>query len=152
MTEINIELISNLAINRKEYINKIYNEKLNNICNMFGVNISYYDFTKDEVIKRMANCSVQYLWEAAKIMGFTYLNFYLLSDKYIKIVDNEAVKADNAEEILRDHFTVYTQTDKQNKANEILVNICNEFYELEKLGVSPNKFFNAYGLYKVNDK
>ncbi|MBP1631386.1 MAG: hypothetical protein H6Q15_2279 [Bacteroidetes bacterium] len=119
---------------------------------MFGINISYYDFTKDEVIRRMANCSVQYLWEASKIMSFNYLNYYLLNENYIKIVNNEAVKADAADENLKDYFTIYTQSEKQNKANEILINMCNEFCELEKLGVSPNKFFNAYGLYKVNDK
>jgi len=151
-TIIDMDLIYSLAADTKEYINSVFYGKVTEILKIYGIDIQKYDLSKDETTRNLASSAIQYLWEASKKMKFSYLTNYLLNDKFIIIKDNVAVKAPNAEDNLKEYFTIYTLNDTQYKTMEIVSNICNEFKELEKIGVSPYTFFNIHGLYKVGEE
>jgi len=151
-TDINIDTIRNLAVNSSDFINKKYFDKLKDICGIFGVDIEKYDVSKDENIRRMASSAIQYLNEASRALNTTYITSFLLNDKYVVIEDNVVKKAINAELNLKEHYTVYTENEKQNRITDILNNICKEFEELESIGILPTNFFNAYGLLKENKR
>lgn len=151
-TDINIDTLKCLSVNNSDFINKKYFDKLKDICGIFGVDIEKYDVSKDENIRRMALSSIQYFYEASRALRTTYLTSFLLNDKYLVIEDNVAKKAKNAEINLQEHYTVYTENEKQNRITDILNNICKEFEELESIGILPTNFFNAYGLLKENKR
>ena len=151
-TTIDMDFIWDLSTDTKAYINTVFYGKLCEILKIYGVDILKYDISKDETTRNLASSAIQYLWEAAKKIRMSYLTNYLLNDKFIIIKDNVAVKAPNAEDNLKEYFTIYTLNDAQYKTMEIVSNICNEFKELEKIGVSPYTFFNIHGLYKVGEE
>ena len=151
-TIIDMDFIWDLATDTKNYIDGVYYGKLCEILKIYGVDILKYDISKDETTRNLASSAIQYLWEASKKIRMSYLTNYLLNDKFIIIKDNVAVKAPNAEDNLKEYFTIYTLNDAQYKTMEIVSNICNEFKELEKIGVSPYTFFNIHGLYKVGEE
>ena len=151
-TTIDMDFIIDLSTDTRAFINTVFYGKLTEILKIYGVDIHKYDLSRDETTRNLASSAIQYLWEAAKKIRMSYLTNYLLNDKFIIIKDNVAVKAPNAEDNLKEYFTIYTLNDAQYKTMEIVSNICNEFKELEKIGVSPYTFFNIHGLYKVDNE
>lgn len=151
-TDINIDTLKCLSVNKSDFINKKYFDKLKDICGIFGVDIEKYDVSKDENIRRMASSAIQYLYEASRALNTNYITSFLLNDKYVVIEDNVVKKAINAELNLKEHYTVYTENEKQNMANEILTNICKELDELDSNGISPTRFFHLFGFHKPNKK
>jgi hypothetical protein len=149
-TTIDMDFIWDLSTDTRNYINSVYYGKLCEILKIYGVDILKYDISKDETTRNLASSAIQYLWEAAKKMKFSYLTSYLLNDKFIIIKDNVAVRAPKAVDNLKEHFTIYTLNEQQNKVNEILCNIANEFKELDKIGVTPHLFLNAHAFYKTD--
>ena len=151
-TTIDMDFIIDLSTDTRAFINTVFYGKLTEILKIYGVDIHKYDLSRDETTRNLASSAIQYLWEAAKKIRMSYLTNYLLNDKFIIIKDNVAVKAPNAEDNLKEYFTIYTLNDAQYKTMEIVSNICNEFKELEEMGVSPYTFFNIHGLYKVGEE
>jgi len=151
-TIINMSTIYELGINSKLYIDAKYKNKINEILKMFGIKKEdNYDIQKDEATRDKANSATKHLWNVSKILCFNYLNSFLVDERYIIIKDNVAIKAENSDNNLKERFTIYTNTEEQNKANVILLNICKEFKELDSINISPAKFFNIYGLYKIGN-
>jgi hypothetical protein len=151
-TTIDMDFIWNLATDTRTFINSVYYGKLCEILNIYGVDIQKYDLSRDETTRNLASSAIQYLWEAAKKIKMCHLTNYLLNEKFIIIKDNVAEKAPNAEDNLKEQFTIYTLNDRQYKTTDILNNIIKELRELEKINVDPNAFFIVHGLYKVDNE
>ena len=150
--EVNISLIRSLAINRNDYINEKYVDKLRSICNVFGINFDSYDISQDDQMKKMALSSIQFLYEASKTIRTNYLHSFLLDEKFIQIKDNVASRAIDADLNLKEYHSIYTSTEKQNTVNEIFATISKELEKLEIEGIDPRKFFNLYGFQKLGNK
>lgn len=150
--EVNISLIRSLTINKNDYINEKYVDKLRGICNVFGINFDSYDVSQDDQMKRMALSSIQFLYEASKTIRTTYLHSFLLDEKFIQIKDNVASRAIDADLNLKEYHCIYTSSEKQNTVNEILATISKELEKLEIEGIDPRKFFNLYGFQKLGNK
>jgi len=151
-TTIDMDFIIDLSTDTRAFINTVFYGKLTEILKIYGVDIQKYDLSRDETTRNLASSAIQYLWEAAKKMHISYLTKYLLNEKFIIIKDNVAEKAPNAEDNLKENFTIYTLNDRQYKTTDIVNNIIKELRELEKINVDPNTFFTVHGLYKVDNE
>lgn len=151
-TIIDMDFIIDLSTDTRAFINTVFYGKLTEILKIYGVDIQKYDLSRDETTRNLASSAIQYLWEASKKMKINHMNKYLLNDKFIIIKDNVAEKAPNAEDNLKENFTIYTLNDRQYKTTDILNNIIKELRELEKINVDPNTFFIMHGFYKVDNE
>lgn len=150
-TTIDMDFIIDLSTDTRAFINTVFYGKLTEILKIYGVDIHKYDLSRDETTRNLASSAIQYLWEASKKMKINHINKYLLNEKFIIIKDNVAEKAPNAEDNLKENFTIYTLNDRQYKTTDIVNNIIKELRELEKINVDPNTFFTVHGLYKVDN-
>ena len=151
-TTIDMDFIIDLSTDTRAFINTVFYGKLTEILKIYGVDIQKYDLSRDETTRNLASSAIQYLWEASKKMKINHINKYLLNEKFIIIKDNVAEKAPNAEDNLKENFTIYTLNDRQYKTTDIVNNIIKELRELEKINVDPNTFFTVHGLYKVDNE
>ena len=151
-TTIDMDFIIDLSTDTRAFINTVFYGKLTEILKIYGVDIHKYDLSRDETTRNLASSAIQYLWEASKKMKINHINKYLLNEKFIIIKDNVAEKAPNAEDNLKENFTIYTLNDRQYKTTDIVNNIIKELRELEKINVDPNTFFTVHGLYKVDNE
>ncbi|SFL62259.1 hypothetical protein SAMN05216357_1359 [Porphyromonadaceae bacterium KH3CP3RA] len=158
---VNEEMILQITDN-SDYIKKIrYNEKIQMYCDQFMIPRSSVTFEKHEFIFKLANAAIQYLYRAKEIIGgLSYINSYLLKDKYFVIENNIVTITPDTDKKLRERFTYYAETEKEKKAFDLIQDIISNLNELKEMtGAGTTEIeklynFDYYGnkKYKINIK
>lgn len=129
-------------------INDYFKFHLVEVCDFFGKPVESYNWITDDLIKGMTNKRVRYLYEAREKMNFSTRDFQnVINEKYIEIIDNVAYKKPDAEKLLKDQFTFYTENSLQEKAVKSIQVIAKELEKLNKMGISNNLLLSNYLFY-----
>lgn len=128
-----------IVTNPTKFKNEVFHIRLKEICEEFGLNydeVSKFEFTiKNNMFSDMANGKCRYLYEFAdELCDCLRLIQYLAL--YIDIENNVASKTLEADELIRDVYTSYTKTEKQNKALELTKKLQDLYRQFEKLEIS----------------
>lgn len=136
-----IEDIKLIADRDNKFNKKVYSNQLKDICNTFGVDYNKvctfeYSIT-NSMFSEMANGKCKYLYSLNDDLykSFT-LHTYLADSKYIDIINNVASKTIQADELIKDEYTSYTNNDKQNKVLDLTKQLQDLYKQFNKLGIN----------------
>lgn len=138
-----IQDIKLIANNNKEFNNNAYIRYLKEICNVFGLDynkVSTFEYSiSNRMFSDMANIKSSYLYSFSnKLHTCFMLHKYLADSKYIDIINNVASKTIQAEELIKELYTSYTNNDKQNIVLELTRQLQDLYSRFNKQGISNN--------------
>lgn len=158
-TDISVNFFRGFCTDFYETLNEYFKIHLTEVCDFFGKPIFEYNQFYDETIRNMTYKRVYYLKEARTMIKTTTKNYeYIFDEKYIDIIENKLVIKPNAEKLLKDYFSIYTDSDKQDKAVAPLQTIAKELEKLKKQGINLQLVLNDFLFYlsdnevKINSK
>lgn len=137
---------------RKKLQNKLYQTKLYEICNNFGVDYNKAKLwavppTKYDLVKEMAYTQTQLEREAIGEISLKLMQVSIeLISKTIKKKDGKFILDKNYENTIKEHYSFYTDNEKEKKVVDTLNKILELTKEIEKFGVTIqniNKFINS---------
>ena len=140
---LNMEDIKLIANNNREFNKQVYSNQLKEICKLFGLDYSKvctFEYTiTNSMFSDMANnkCSYLYMFSNKLHSCFT-LYRYLADSKYIDIINNVASKTIQADELIKEQYTSYTNNDKQNKVLDLTKQLQDLYKQFNKLGINNN--------------
>ena len=123
-----IEDIKLIADRDNKFNKKVYSNQLKDICNTFGVDynkVCTFEYTITNLYSLYED-----LYKC-----FT-LHTYLADSKYIDIINNIASKTIQANELIKDEYTSYTNNDKQNKVLDLTKQLQDLYKQFNKLGIN----------------
>lgn len=136
-----IEDIKLIADRDNKFNKKVYSSQLKDICNTFGVDYNKvctfeYSIT-NSIFSEMANGKCRYLYNFYNDLSKCFVLYqYLADSKYIDIIDNVASKTIQADELIKERYTSYTNNDKQNKVLELSKQLQDLYKQFNKLGIN----------------
>lgn len=136
-----IEDIKLIADRDNKFNKKVYSSQLKDICNTFGVDynkVCTFEYTiTNSMFSEMANGKCKYLYSLNNDLYKCFtLHTYLADSKYIDIINNVASKTIQANELIKDEYTSYTNNDKQNKVLDLTKQLQDLYKQFNKLGIN----------------
>lgn len=151
--QVTLEMIQNI-ISKSEYITKEkYNEKIKMYCKQFSLNPDKLNFTDHEFIFKLANTSIQYLFDAKRKIGsLEYYDTLLFTEGVIYFENDQVHLTENWEKIIKEKHTYFTETDSENE----IIKDCLEVVKLlnkitSKMGKSQFNLTNIFDYYQYNN-
>ena len=131
--EVTLDKLLKIAT-KEDYIKtERYHEKLKEFCIQFSVQYETLNFKEHEHIIKMGQSSVQYLFDAKKLIGFVeYDKDWIFTDEYITLFEGVVSIAPEAEEKLRVKHTYYTTNKKEVELLDKVTTITNLLNEIDK--------------------
>ena len=147
ITDINLETIRNIHTNYDKFILDIRDRHIENFKEKLGMDIgSAFIDMANKAIENIKSIKQSVKGELSMLYGQ-----YIMFDGYLTIENNECKLSDTALDKLTEKHTYYTETDKQNKANEIMQSVLEKLNTLEEMGISSAYFVRPSIIYKGAD-
>lgn len=138
--KLTIDDIKLIAEQNKKFKTEVYKNELKNICSYFGVDYNKvctfeYRITNN-MFSEMAVGKCKYLYNFSNDLSKSFtLHSYLADSKYIDIIDNVASKSIDADELLKEENSFYTENDRQNEILALTKKLQELYKEYQKLNV-----------------
>lgn len=123
---------------------KIFKIEANKVCNTFGLNADEagtIDFKiKNDMVSKIISHNCEPFDKFCFDIRTCFCNghTYLADSKYLSISNNIASLNVNVESNLREYWTSYTETDKQNRILDIVYKLQNVYREFEDMNINRN--------------
>jgi len=147
ITDISMDTIRNIHTNYDKFILDIRDRYIESFKEKLGMDLgSPFIDMANKAVENIKNIKLSVKSNLSMFYGQ-----FIMFDGYLTIENNECKLCNTALDKLREKHTFYTETDKQNKANEIMQAILLKFDELEAMGISSAHFVKPAIIYKGAD-
>lgn len=147
ITDISMDTIRNIHTNYDKFILDIRDRHIDNFKEKFGMDLgSPFIDIANKAVENIKNIKLSVKSKLSMFYGQ-----FIMFDGYLTIENNECKLCDTALDKLKEKYTYYTETDKQNKANEIMQSVLEKLNELEDMGISSSHFVRPAIIYKGAD-
>lgn len=150
-----IDTLQEIGSNPKEFKNNAFKKELKEICDHIGLiyeeQITFTTKMNNPIFQNGAHRKAHFIYKLAD--SFSFIRYYLpVLIKCVNIVDNVASKTSNAESTIKEFFTEYTETEKQNKVLDQLQKLQEIYKELEKHSIYKYNvdYIFAYNANQIN--
>lgn len=147
ITDISMDTIRNIHTNYDKFILDIRDRYIESFKEKLGMDLgSPFIDMADKAVENIRNIKLSVKRELSMLYGQ-----FIMFDGYLTIENNECKLCDTALDKLKEKHTYYTETDKQNNANEIMQSVLEKLNMLEEMGISSAYFVKPHIIYKGAD-